>query len=80
MQQPHQHGGYAATRRTGGGLAKKIECTLAQLELVPLDWRDDLWAAAHGGATYASELLAQGRRAKAGVVHANARKIIEQGA
>lgn len=77
MQQTHTHGGYAATRRTDGGLAKKIQHTLAQLELVPLDWRDELWAAAHGGATYASELLADGRRAKAGVVHARARKIIE---
>ena len=77
MQQTHTHSGYEATRRTDGGLAKKIQHTLAQLELVPLDWRDELWAAAWGGAVHANTLLAEGRRAKAGVVHARARKIIE---
>lgn len=77
MQQTHTHGGYEATRRTDGGLFHKINDTLAQLELVPLTHRDELWAAAWGGATHASNLLAEGRRAKAGVVHARARRIIE---
>jgi hypothetical protein len=77
MEQVQRHGGYEATRRTDGDLAKKIQHTLAQLELVPLDWRDELWAAAWGGAVHANTLLAEGRRAKAGVVHARARRIIE---
>ena len=72
------HGGYEATRRTDGGLFRKINHTLAQLDCVPLTARDELWAAAWGGATHASNLLAEGRRAKAGVVHAAARRIIDQ--
>lgn len=74
----HTHGGYEATRRTDGGLFHKINRTLAQLECVPLSARDELWAAAWGGATHAQSLLAEGRRAKAGVVHARARQIIDQ--
>ena len=72
------HGGHAISTRTGGALANRIQRTLAQLELVPLTARDELWAAAWGGATHAQILLADGRRAKAGVVHACARRIIDQ--
>lgn len=74
----HTHAGYEATRRTDGGLARKIMRTLAQLDCVPLAARDELWAAAWGGARYALDLLAEGRRAKAGVIHARARQIIDQ--
>ena len=72
------HGGYAISTRTGGALERRINETLDLLEAIPLACRDELWAAAIGGARYASELLAGGRRAKAGKVLANVRSIIEQ--
>lgn len=71
------HGGYAATDRTDGGLFKKIQDALRQLDSVPLEKRDEYWAAAWGGARHAADLLADGRRAKAGKVLANARELIE---
>ena len=69
---PAEHAGYKATRRTDGDLAQRIEQRLAELEAVPLGKRDDHWAVAVGGARFAQDLLAQGRRAKAGVVLAKA--------
>lgn len=77
MQQTHTHGGYEATRRTDGGLALKIQDLLAELQATPIFIRDELWAAAWGGARHARELLAEGRRAKAGKVLASARAIID---
>lgn len=77
MQQTHTHGGHEATRRTDGDLFHKINDTLAQLELVPLADRNELWAAAWGGATHASNLLAEGFRAKAGKVLVKARLIAD---
>lgn len=71
------HGGYAATGRTDGGLLDKIHDALRRLEGVPLDKRDEYWAAAFGGVRHAADLLAEGRRAKAGKVLANARELIE---
>lgn len=70
------HAGYAATGRTDGGLANKINEALFRLGRVPLDQRDDYWAAAVGGVRHAEDLLAAGRRAKAGKVLANARELI----
>jgi hypothetical protein len=76
MQTNTTHGGYAISERTGGGLLRKINDTLAALEAVPLSGRNELWAAAVGGARHADALLAEGRRAKAGKVLAGARNII----
>ncbi len=78
MHNNQQHGGYLATGRTDGGLLNKINATLATLDAVPLGHRDELWAAAVGGARHAADLLSQGRRAKAGKVLAGARAIIGQ--
>ena len=80
MQNTQQHGGYAATGRTDGGLLRKIEAAQARLQAVPLEHRDEYWAAAVGGVIHASHLLAQGRRAKAGKVLANAKELIEYAA
>lgn len=77
MQQTHTHGGYEATRRTDGGLAEKIQKAVIKLSLVPPVWRDELWAAAWGGVRHAQDLLADGRRAKAGKVLAGVRAIID---
>lgn len=74
-----QHGGYAATGRTDGGLLHKINAALASLESTPLDSRDEYWAAAVGGVRFAGDLLAQGRRAKAGKVLADACAPIPRG-
>jgi hypothetical protein len=70
------HGGFAISQRTGGALLRKINDALAQLEAVPLERRDELWAAAVGGAKHARDLLEQGRRAKAGKVLASAKELI----
>ena len=72
------HAGRTISARTGGALANKITSTLAQLDSVPLAERDELWAAAWGGAKHASDLLADGRRAKAGKVLASARALLEE--
>lgn len=66
------HGGYAISTRTGGGLLRKINAAMDCLERVPLDSRDEDWAASVGGVCLAAELLADGRRAKAGKVLAMA--------
>lgn len=71
------HAGYAISGRTGGGLQLKIEAALDRLERVPLEKRDEYWAAAVGGVRHAADLLAGGRRAKAGKVLAAARELIE---
>lgn len=80
MQTNQQHGGYAATGRTDGGLLRKIQNAEAKLLAVPLAKRDEYWAAAVGGVIHASCLLAEGRRAKAGKVLADAKELIEYAA
>ena len=77
MSTETEHGGYAATRRTGGALARKILAAEIKLISVPLDKRDEAWAADIGAVRFAGELLAQGRRAKAGKVLAGAVKAME---
>ena len=67
-----QHAGYQATRRTGGGLQRKIIDAEIRLLSVPLNARDEQWAATVGGVKHAASLLAEGRRAKAGKVLATA--------
>jgi len=76
MQTTQTHGGFAISQRTGGALLRKINNALAQLEAVPLEHRDELWAVAVGGAKHAHDLLEQGRRAKAGKVFANVKEMI----
>lgn len=80
MQTTQTHAGHAATGRTDGGLLRKIEAAQAKLDAVPLAQRDEYWAAAVGGVIHASHLLAEGRRAKAGKVLANAKELIEYAA
>lgn len=77
MQANTTHGGYAISGRTDGGLLDKVNAAMAKLERVPLDRRDEYWAAAVGGVRHAADLLAGGRRAKAGKVLAAARELIE---
>lgn len=76
MQTNQQHAGYAATGRTGGGLAQKINEAEHRLNAVPLAKRDEYWAAAVGGVKHAHDLLVEGRRAKAGKVFAAAAGVI----
>ena len=72
MSTQTEHRGYAATRRTGGALLRKIQAAEINLYSVPLEERDEQWATSMGGVKHASDLLAQGRRAKAGKVLAKA--------
>jgi hypothetical protein len=74
------HGGYAATGRADGGLLRKINEAKDKLNGVSLEHRDEYWCAAAGGVRYAEDPLAQGRRAKAGKVLANAKELIEYAA
>ena len=70
--QTHQHGGYAKSTRTEGALERRIKQAMQELNGVPLGSRNEDWAAVYGGVNHASDLLAEGRRAKAGKVFAAA--------
>lgn len=77
MSTETEHGGYAATRRTGGALARKILAAEIKLMAIPVAKRDDDWSKNIGVIRQAGDLLAQGRRAKAGKVLAGAVKAME---
>ena len=68
--QTHPHAGYAISTRTDGGLERRLEAATLRLRATPQALRDETWAAAWGGVAYACDLLADGRRAKAGKVFA----------
>ena len=76
--QTHPHAGYAISTRTDGGLERRLEAATLRLRATPQALRDETWAAAWGGVAYACDLLADGRRAKAGKVFAGVRRILEQ--
>ncbi|MBU3577561.1 hypothetical protein [Polynucleobacter sp. UK-Kesae-W10] len=62
------HGGYAISTKPSDGLMRKIDTAISILNRVPLNSRNENWAAAVGGAMHAKDLLSEGRRAKAGKV------------
>lgn len=78
MQSTHQHGGYAKSTRTGGALENRIADAMRALNGVPLDLRNEDWAVVFGGVKHAQDLLADGRRAKAGKVFAAALQVAEE--
>lgn len=71
------HAGYAISTRTGGVLEQRIQRALGQLGLVIASHRDEAWEQAWSAANEAADLLAAGRRAKAGKVFAIARSVME---